>query len=91
MASLTRPPKGLIIVGVSLYNEIIAEWFASRSDVALAGYASNRITETFAGAPINIGNTEKLTPIADCKAVVNVAVAIGENSLCHQGAYQTGP
>lgn len=72
------PPVRVIIAGAGIYGEMIAELIALRDDTELVGFVDDGVTGRFAGAPV-LGPLDRLAEIADAEAVVDVAVAMGEN------------
>lgn len=73
------PPTRVIVAGAALYGEMIAELIALRSDMELAGFVDDRVAGTFLGAPV-LGTFAGLAEIAHEVAVVDVAVALGDNA-----------
>lgn len=74
------PPLPVIVAGAAIYGEMIAELIHERPDLTLVGFVDDRVSGSFAGAPV-LGRLDGLMEIADAHACVDVAVAIGDNAL----------
>jgi sugar O-acyltransferase (sialic acid O-acetyltransferase NeuD family)/putative phosphoesterase len=75
------PKRRIIVVGASIYGEMIAELVGSRTDTEMVGFVDD--SSALAGASIGgcpvLGRLADLADIARENGVTDVAVAIGDN------------